>query len=103
MSFTANCLGTVHANGGADGGGLDFTFYRLPDGNFRVLVQQRETAVLVPSDMEEAMSRGQRNNFSYGRMTLEEMRANDWGFWEFYEAMMENHPETVRNRVRDLD
>lgn len=103
VSFTADLLGTAHINGGADGGGLDYTFYRLPDGNFRVLVEGEGMAMLVPSNMEEAISRGQRNNYSYGRMTLAEMKAHSYDFGKVYETLMENHPETIRNRVRDID
>ncbi len=103
VSFTANLLGTARVNGGAEGGGMDYTFYRLPGGTFRVLVEYEDMAMLVPSDMDEAISRGQRNNYSYGRMTLEEMKAHPYNFGEVYEALMENHPETVRNRVRDID
>jgi hypothetical protein len=103
VSFTANLLGTAHVNGGKEGGGMDYTFYRLRDGNFRVLVETEGIAMLVPSDMDEAISRGQRNNFNYGRMTLEEMKAHSYDFGPVYEQLMENHPDTVRNRVRDID
>ncbi len=103
VSFSADLLGTVYANGGVKDGGLDYTFYRLPDGNFRVLVENQGLAMLVPSNMDEAISRGQGNNFSYGRMTLEEMKAHEFDFRTAYEALMKNHPETVRNRVRDID
>ncbi len=103
VSFTADLLGTAKVNGGVEGGGMDYTFYRLPDGNFRVLVEAEGIAMLVPSNMDEAISRGERNNFSYGRMSLEEMKAHPYNFGEVYEALMENHPDTVRNRVRDLD
>ncbi len=103
VSFTADLLGTVNVNGGVEGGGLDYTFYRLPDGNFRVLVEAEGMTMLVPSNMEEAVSRGERNNFSYGRMTLEEMKAHSYDFGKAYEALVETHPETVRNRVRDID
>ncbi len=103
VSFAADLLGTAKVNGGFEGGGLDYTFYRLPDGNFRVLVEGQEIAMLVPSNMDEAISRGEHNNFSYGRMTLEEMKAHPYDFGNVYEALMETHPETVRNRIRDID
>ena len=102
VSFTAEHLGKVELNGGGQSGteqGVDYTFYRLPDGTFRVLVERGDTAMLIPSDMSEALSRGQRNNFSYGRMTLEEMKAHPFNFGPAYDALMENHPETVQNRV----
>jgi len=103
VAFDADLLGTAKVNGGVEGGGMDYTFYRLPDGTFRVLVEGEGIAMLVPSDMQEAISRGQRNNYSYGRMTLEEMKAHPYNFGEVYEALMEYHPETVRNRIRDID
>lgn len=103
VAFTADLLGTAKVNGGVEGSGMDYTFYRLPDGTFRVLVEGEGIAMMVPSDMQEAISRGERNNFSYGRMTLEEMKAHSFNFGEVYEALMENHPETVRNIVRDID
>jgi hypothetical protein len=104
VSFTAECLGTAKLNGGAKvSGGSDFTFYRLPDGTFRVLAETDTFAMLEPSDIQEAISRGQRNNYSYGRMTLEEMKAHPFNFGPAYDALMEVHPETVRNRVRDID
>lgn len=97
VAFTAENLGTAAVNGGMDGGGLDYTFYRLPDGHFRVLVEGEGTAILVPSNMEEAISRGERNNYSYGRMTLEEMKVHEYDFGTVYEKLMENHPDTVRD------
>ena len=103
VSFASDLLGTAKVNGGFEGGGLDYTFYRLPDGNFRVLVEGENIAMLVPSNMDDAISKGERNNFSYGRMTLEEMKAHPYNFGKAYEALMETHPETVRNRVRDID
>ena len=104
VSFTAECLGTAQVNGGADAGAWDATYYRLPDGTFRVLKKGQGIAILHPSNMEEAIRNGQRNNLSYGRMTLGEMRAErKFQIGEVYDAFMEQHPETVRNRVRDLD
>ena len=102
VSFTAKLLGTAYVNGGAEVGradGLDYTFYRLPDGTFRVLVEDTKNTMLEPSDMVEALERGQRNNFSYGSMTLEEMQAHSFNFGEAYETLMENRPD----RVRDID
>jgi hypothetical protein len=91
-------LGTAAVNGGKDKEeGLDYTFYRLPDGNFRVLVEGDDIAMLEPSDMNEAISNGQRNNFSYGRMSLEELKAHEYDFGTVYEQLMKNHPDTVRD------
>jgi len=104
VSFTAEIYGTAYFSGGAEGGGWDATYYRLPDGTFRVLLETSGTTLLVPSDMEEAMRRGQKNHFSYGRYSLEEMKAESrFQIGEGYERLREVHPETVRNRVRDLD
>jgi hypothetical protein len=98
VSFTAECLGTVLANGGAkEADGLDYTYYRLPDGTFRVHVEKNDVSMLVPSNMFEAISKGQRNNFSYGRMTLEELKLHKFDFWPGYEGLIKNHPDTVRN------
>jgi 3-dehydroquinate dehydratase len=50
------------------------------------------------------MKRGQRNNYTYGRMTLEEIKAEaKFDIGRGFEILMENHPETVRDRVRDID
>ena len=103
VSFTAECLGTANVNGGAHGGGFAATFYRLPDGTFRVLLEHGTIAILHPSNMSEAMSNGQRNNYSYGRLTLEELKAERvYQIGEVFEAFMKKHPETIRNTVRDL-
>jgi hypothetical protein len=104
VSFTAEVFGTMQFNGGAEGGGWDTTYYRLPDGTFRVLLEMDDLTLLYPSDIEEALKRGQRKNFSYGRMTLEEMKAEtNYDIGKGYEALAKVHPETVWNRVRDLD
>jgi hypothetical protein len=103
VRFTANLLGTALVNGGAEGGGMDYTFYQLSDGTFRVLVKAGGIALLEPSDMQEAIARGQRNNFRYGRMTLAEMRAHSFNFGDVYDQFMREHPATVANRIRDID
>jgi HJR/Mrr/RecB family endonuclease len=98
VSFTADLLGTANVNGGLDAGGMAYTFYRLPDGNFRVLVKYENVAVLHPSNMLDAARNGQRNNYSYGRMSLEEMNADStYKFGEVYAKLMEKqkHSETV--------
>lgn len=100
VAFNAENLGTAAVNGGKEKeeeGGLDYTFYRLPDGKFRVLVEGENIAMLVPSNMDEAMERGQRNNFIYYRMTMEEMKAHEYDFGTVYEELMRNHPDTVRD------
>ena len=103
VSFTAERLGTANVNGGASGSGYDVTFYRLPDGTFRALVEHGTIAILHPSNMPEAMRNGQRNNYSYGRLTLEELKAERvYQIGEVFEAFMKKHPETIRNTVRDL-
>jgi len=68
------------------------------------LEQHQKSGSSLPSNILEAIKRGQRNNYSYGRMTLEEMKAErQWQIGEGYEALAKVHPETVRNTVRDLD
>ncbi len=111
VAFTAEKLGTVDFSGGADSvgygadsGGYTSTYYRLPDGTFRVLLESGNLSLLLPSDIEEGMKRGQRNNYTYGRMTLEEIKAEaKFDIGRGFEILMENHPETVRDRVRDID
>ena len=100
ITFAADLLGTVGINNNP---GMYYTYYRLPDGTFRVLMEYKGTAMLVPSNMTEAISSGQRNNFSYGRMTLEEMKAHEYDFWPGYEGLMSKHPENVRDGPRDID
>jgi hypothetical protein len=104
VSFTAEIFGKVNFSGGADGGGWDSTYYRLPDGTFRVLLEYGNLSLLFPSDMEEGMKRGQRNNYTYGRMSLEEIKAETkFDIAKGYEAIAKVHPETVRNAVQDID
>ena len=102
VSFTAEIFGKVDFS--VDGDGYNSTYYRLPDGTFRVLLEYGNLALLFPSDMVEGMKRGQLNNYTYGRMTLEEIKAEaEYDIGKGYEALMKNHPETVRSRVRDID
>lgn len=99
VTFAADLLGTANVNDGE----IYYTYYRLLDGTFRVLMEANEISMLVPSNMAEAISSGQRNNFSYGRMTLEEMKAHEYDFWPGYEGLMENNSEPAHDRVRDID
>ena len=102
VSFTAEIFGKVDFS--VEGDGYTSTYYRLPDGTFRVLFEYGNLALLFPSDMEEGMKRGQRNNYTYGRMTLEEIKAETkFDIAKGYEAIAKVHPETVRNAVRDID
>ena len=95
VSFTAKRLGTAHANGGKEvEGGTNYTFYRLPDGCYRVLTEkdaEGDTAALLePSNMTEAFRRGEPVN--YWRWTEEELhRGGEFG--EIFEALMKHHPE----------
>jgi hypothetical protein len=95
VSFAAELMGTAHLNNSP---GMSYTFYRLPDGTFRVLCRGlgksgRTISMLVPSDMPEAMEHGQRNGFRYGRMTLEEMLAHSFDFGTAYKGMAEKYPD----------
>lgn len=100
VSFTAKLLGTAAVNGGKEEDGMDFSYYRLPDGCHRVLVESEGVAMLEPSDMSEALENGEPVN--YGRWTLEKLQA-EGEYGSVFEALMENHPETRRNTVRDID
>ena len=106
--FTAERLGKVVVMGGAHSGGeiggVDCTFYRLPDATVRVLAETKEGAKLIPSDMDEAVSRGQLKNFSYGWMTVEEMKAHPLTFiGAGYKALLEKRLETIRKRDQGKD
>jgi len=104
VSFTAEVLGRVKGDGGVEDGGINYTFYRLPDGNFRVLLEISGFSLLLPSNMEDAIRNGQRNNFSYGRMSEEEIKAHErFQLGEMYEKFMERYREIFEHRVRDLD
>ncbi len=37
-------------NGGSDGGGMDITFYRLPDDTYRALIEREGISLLEPSN-----------------------------------------------------
>src|SRR5215212_2001859 len=100
VSFTAEIYGTAYFSGGKEAvDGWDSTYYRLPDGTFRVLLETSGMALLMPSDMLEAMRSGQKNHFSYGRYSLEELKAESrFQIGEGYERLREVRHETVRNR-----
>lgn len=103
VSFTAKSLGTAIVNGGKDSEseeGLDLTFYRLPDGCYRVLVEYEGIRMLEPSDMTEAIEAGRQIN--YGRWTEEEL-LNTEEYGEMFAKFMGSHPETTKKNVRDID
>jgi hypothetical protein len=101
VRFTAEVLGTTHVNGGA-GGGLDLTFYQLPDHTYRVLMESEGTNMLLPSNMSEALPIGEPAE--YGNYTLEEIHAHDL-YGPALEALMKVRAEgeSRKNTVRDLD
>ena len=101
VSFTAELLGTVRVNGGKEAeSGLDFSWYRLPDHTYRVLMDSGDVTMLQPSNMNEAWER--REPAEYGRWTLEEIQAEpDYG--QVFRELMKNHPEIKQRVVRDLD
>ena len=73
VAFTAKLLGTAKFNGGKEAEeGVDWTYYRLPDHTYRVLIDDGSVSMLLPSDMTEAMGRGEP--VEYGRWTLEELQ-----------------------------
>jgi restriction system protein len=101
VSFTAKLLGTARVNGGKEAErGADFSYYRLPDHTYRVLLDSQGVTMLEPSNMTEAWER--REPVEYGRWTLEELQAEpDYG--QVFRELMKNHPEGKQRVVRDLD
>ena len=100
VRFTAKLLGTVEANGGSQGGGMDVTFYRLPDNTYRALVEKEEISILEPSDFAQVIGTDQLAE--YGRWTLEELQNQEF-YGEAFTKLMEVHPEGKKREVRDLD
>jgi restriction system protein len=99
VRFTAEVLGTTHVE---SEGGLDLTFYQLPDHTYRVLMESEGTNMLLPSNMSEALPIGEPAE--YGSYTLEEIHAHDL-YGPALEALMKVRAEgeTRKNTVRDLD
>ncbi len=101
VSFTAKLLGTAKVNGGKEAeGGMDWTYYRLPDHTYRVLVESQGVSMLQTSNMAEALDRGEP--VEYGRWTLEELQ-DEGEYGRVFAALMEKHPEGRKRNVRDLD
>jgi hypothetical protein len=102
VRFTAEVLGTTHVE--SEGGGLDLTFYQLPDHTYRVLMtmESEGTSMLEPSNMSETLPIGEPAE--YGSYTLEEIHAHDL-YGPALEALMKARAEgeTRKNTVRDLD
>ena len=100
VRFTAEVLGTTHVE--SEGGGLDLTFYQLPDHTYRVLMESEGTNMLLPSNMSEALPIGEPAE--YGSYTLEEINAHDL-YEPALEALMKvrTEGESRKNAVRDLD
>jgi hypothetical protein len=106
VSFTAKLLGIACVNGGKEAeGGFDFSYYRLPDHTYRVLIDGGDLAILMPSNMMpsnmlEAWARGEP--VEYGRWTLEELQA-EHDFGRVFRELMKKYPESKQRVVRDLD
>jgi restriction system protein len=106
VSFTAKLLGIACVNSGKEAeGGFDFSYYRLPDHTYRVLIDGGDLTILMPSNMMptnmlEAWARGEP--VDYGRWTLEELQAEP-DFGRVFRELMKNHPESKHSIVRDLD
>ena len=100
VRFTAEVLGTTHVE--SEGGGLDLTFYQLPDHTYRVLMETEDATMLEPSNMSEALPIGEPAE--YGSYTLEEIHAHDL-YGPALEALMKvrTEGESRKNTVRDLD
>ncbi len=103
VTFTAKKLGTAYVNGGngADGG-LDVTFYRLPDGTYRALSEVGDVRLLVPSNFAEALGEVHGEPVTYWSWTFEEAK-RDETYGEFFTTFMSQHPEGRKRNVRDLD
>ena len=95
ISFTANRLGTVQVNGGKEAEeGMDWTYYRLPDHTYRVLIDNGSVSMLLPSNMAEALGRDEP--VKYGSWSLEELEdEGEYGrvFAVLMQKLMQKHPE----------
>jgi restriction endonuclease Mrr len=103
VTFTAKELGTAQVNSGKEAEseeGMDWTYYRLPDHTYRVLMDTGSIRLLQPSNFTEALRRGEPAE--YGRWTLEELQAED-EYGPVFEELMKRHPEGRKRVVRDLD
>ena len=100
VTFTAKELGTAKVNGGSEGGGLDVTFYRLPDDTYRALGQSEGISLLGPSTFVEVFASDEPAE--YGSWTFEEAE-KDKIYGEFFTKFMAQHPEGRKRNVRDLD
>ena len=103
VSFKAKLLGTARVNGGKEAeSGADFSYYRLPDHTYRVLIDTGDYGVtmLEPSNMNEAWER--REPVEYGRWTLEELQA-EHEYGQVFRELMKKYPESKQRVVRDLD
>jgi hypothetical protein len=106
VSFSAEWLGTARVNGGKEAEGttvhdvgMDWTYYRLPDHTYRVLIDDGNTRLLLPSNSAEALARGEPAE--YGSWTLEELQ-NEGEYGRVFKILMEKHPEGKKRNVKDL-
>ncbi len=100
VSFTAELVGTAEVNGGKEAEeGMDWTYYRLPDDTYRVLIDDGSTTALLPSNFAEAVRRGEP--VEYGRWTLEELESQG-EYGRVFGELMKRHPEGRKHIVRDL-
>jgi hypothetical protein len=100
VRFTAKQIGKVEANGGSQGGGMDITFYRLPDHTYRALVVRGDISILEPSNFAKVF--GNEQPADYGRWTLEELQSTEF-YGEAFTKLMAVHPDNKERNVRDLD
>ena len=79
---------------------MDWTYYRLPDNTYRVLIDNGDVSLLEPSNLTEALGRGEPAE--YGSWTLKELEAED-EYGRVFRQLMEQHPEGRKQQIRDLD
>jgi len=101
VSFTAKLLGTAQVNAGKEAeGGMDWTYYRLPDHTYRVLIDDGSVSMLLQCDMADALRRGKPAE--YGSWTLVEPQ-NEGEYGRVFAELMKRHPEVETRNVSDLD
>ena len=75
---------------------MDWTYYRLPDHTYRVLIDDGGTRLLLPSNSAEALALGEPAE--YRSWTLEELQ-NEGEYGRVFKILMEKHPEGKKRNV----
>jgi hypothetical protein len=103
VTFTAKVLGTAKVNGGKEAKskeGMDWTYYRLPDNTYRVLIDDGDITLLLPSTFTETF--GKLEPADFGSWTLEGLQ-NEGEYGRVFGELMKVHSEGIKRNVRDLD